>query len=209
MSDGVDELIKRSALPEQVRAVFARSGDLRLSAAAHHALLDADALLEAARQEADTLRKAARHEGLVDGLREAARLLEALERHREQVAREAQRDIARLAMAAARKLLGRALRDDPDALADLVEQALVEARTARRLKVLVGPLPAPALESARARLEAQAAGALWVLEVDPELDPGDCVIETDVGRIDARLERQLEALLDALTRRRSHEDDPA
>lgn len=199
MSDPVrDERLEAGTLEAAVRPVLALDDDVRLAARAHRALTDGEALLRAARAEATALREAARQEGLARGLAQAAAVLQEAESLRREAARAARADVARLAVAAAGKLLGRELRAAPQALAELVEQALAEAAGARRARVLVGPQPEEALEAARARLSARAADLAWVLEVDPELAPGDCVIETDLGRIDARLETQLAALLDAL-----------
>ncbi|WP_130619373.1 FliH/SctL family protein [Dyella amyloliquefaciens] len=102
-------------------------------------------------------------------------------------------ELARLAMTVARQVLAHELRTSPDLVVEAVRQAALA-------------LPA-AKGSLRVRLHAEdlallrsldAAEEHWQLLADPNLQRGDCLLETDRSRLDARVETRLAAVVDAV-----------
>jgi flagellar biosynthesis/type III secretory pathway protein FliH len=129
---------------------------------------------------------------------ETARLAAAFLVLRDESARRAERDTARLvelAAVLAERLIGEALRLDPSRIAQLAAVALEEARGAERVRIDACPEDTEALESALAPL-----GGKHAIEVnaDASLARGSLVVHTDVGRLDARLTPQLTRLAAAL-----------
>jgi flagellar biosynthesis/type III secretory pathway protein FliH len=141
------------------------------------------------------VRRAARAEGEASATAAvAARLFEA-ERRRDAALGEAERDLAKLALAAARRIVGDELTLAPERILDIVREALDRARRARRIVVRVHPDDA-------ATLRALADGALpYAIEEDPAIARGGLVLETELGEVDARIETKLAALEKALERR--------
>lgn len=102
-------------------------------------------------------------------------------------------ELARLAMTVARQVLAHELRTAPDLVVEAVRQAALA-------------LPA-ATGNLRVRLHAEdlallrsldAAEEHWQLLADPTLQRGDCMLETDRSRLDARVETRLAAVVDAV-----------
>ncbi|WP_201313872.1 flagellar assembly protein FliH [Dyella sp. EPa41] len=102
-------------------------------------------------------------------------------------------ELARLAMTVARQVLSHELRTSPDLVVEAVRQAALA-------------LPA-ASGNLRVRLHAEDLSLLrtlgvaeenWQLVADPALQRGDCMLETERSRLDARLETRLAAVVDAV-----------
>ncbi|WP_114239973.1 flagellar assembly protein FliH [Dyella sp. C9] len=102
-------------------------------------------------------------------------------------------ELARLAMTAARQVLSHELRSSPDLVVEAVRQAALA-------------LPA-STGSLRVRLHADdlalmrtlgAAENHWHLVADPTLQRGDCILESERSRLDARVETRLAAVVDAV-----------
>jgi flagellar biosynthesis/type III secretory pathway protein FliH len=173
-------------------------------------LAEPEELLEEARREAAELRRAAEldaeriraeaaKDGRERGVQAVTELLVAARAIAERARREAAEDLRRLAVHIAGKLLGRALALDPGLVVDVTAQALGQAGPGRELVVRAHPDDVDALERGRPRLIERAHGQARVsLRPDPAVGRGGCVIESELGIVDARLSTQLEAIERAL-----------
>jgi type III secretion protein L len=102
--------------------------------------------------------------------------------------------IVQVSVLLAERLVGDALRIEPERIAAIAAEALKETRGARRVRIEACAEDVPTLQTLVAQLGldvAETAGA-------PELRRGSLVVHTDLGRVDARLEPQLTRLADAL-----------
>ncbi len=153
-----------------------------------------------ARREAEALRAEARAQGLEAARAEATGLVVRALVDAARVRADAAGDLTALARRIAEKLLGRELALRPDAVADVARLALAEARGAHELVVRAHPDDLAALEAARPRLRAELALVPEVrLHPDPSVGRGGCIVETESGSVDARLETQLDAIERAMT----------
>jgi type III secretion protein L len=124
----------------------------------------------------------------------------AAQAYAEAVRARAAEPAALLARRMAEKVVGRSLDLDPALMGDIVSQAVAASRArAGTVVVRVHPEDLAAVERERPRWAERlaAAVALKVLP-DPAVGRAGCVVETPVGRVDARLDSQLEALERAL-----------
>jgi len=82
--------------------------------------------------------------------------------------------------------------DKRELILGVVAKALQVVRTQKRVMIRVAPSDMPFVEQQLNTLLAQFP-SMDVLDVmaDNRLQPGDCMLETDVGVVDARLEQQL------------------
>uniref|UniRef100_A0A7C4MLY2 Flagellar assembly protein FliH n=1 Tax=Desulfatirhabdium butyrativorans TaxID=340467 RepID=A0A7C4MLY2_9BACT len=110
---------------------------------------------------------------------------------------EARAEAVKLAFYIAERILGIHLRLHPDAMQHLVEKACVMAAPSRILRVKVHP---DAVEYCQNHPSLLSMPEDVVFIPDPTLAYGGCVLETDTGEIDARLESQLQVLWEALER---------
>lgn len=178
--------------------VEARAEAARLLAEAERT---ADETRESARRTARELRAAAYAEGQEAALTELnALLLEARER-REAALAEVERDVLRLAVRLAEKIIGREIQADPATLADIVSTALRSARQHETLVVRVHPADLPEVQSRRERIDPAGRARFLDFVPDPQVSRGGCVIQSESGVVDAQLDTQLRALERALLAR--------
>ena len=116
----------------------------------------------------------------------ASRPLQALD---DQVVQE----LARLAMVVASRLVACELQFAPELVARAVREAVNALPAAtRELRVYLHPLDLALLQSMGS------AEDHWRLLADPELARGDCRMESEHSRLDARVETRLAAMIDAV-----------
>ena len=156
-------------------------------------------LLEAAQAERERIRADAAEQGRAEGLARAGATLVAAAAARDRRLAGAEREVVALALDVARKVLGRELAQDRSAVADLAAQALAVARDRREVTLRVNPEDADAIRAAAGRLGALLARAPGLdVREDPAVERGGAVVETEAGRVDARVEAQLAALARAI-----------
>jgi len=105
-----------------------------------------------------------------------------------------------LARKMAERIIGRAVELDPSILGEIVGQALAASHMREGCMVLrVHPEDLPAVDQSRPRWSQKLATTTSVRVVsDPSVERYGCVVETPVGRLDGRLQTQLDALERAL-----------
>lgn len=99
-----------------------------------------------------------------------------------------------IARVLAERLVGEAIAAEPERVASLARVALEETRGARQMRVEASPEDVPAVQELLASL----GGAIATVEPSAELSRGSLIVQTDLGRVDARLAPQLERLAEAL-----------
>jgi flagellar biosynthesis/type III secretory pathway protein FliH len=167
----------------------------RLAAAA----VDARALRDAAQRDADAIREQARAEGVALARAEAAAVLCRAEVAAHETLTSESEALGALALEIAGTVLGREAACGPDVLRDVVRRSLEKLRRARRIVLRVHPEEREiAAAQARAWLPAGSAPELLAVEADAAVERGFAVVETEIGRLDARLATQLDAIGRAL-----------
>jgi flagellar assembly protein FliH len=213
------ELRKRTGLPEKPAhkrmAVDTASGgvlDRRVISAVDKAekiINEAEADAAHIRAEAEKIkgdiekvREEARKQGFAAGEAEGkARTTEALvslEHKREQFYADAEPEIVRLAVAVAEKVIGIIANERPDVVKDVVRQAL-ERSIGDRIVVRLNPEDYATVMSENYEFKDVIDRTKRIMfKEDEGIVKGGCVVETEVGTIDAQLETQMEAIKKAL-----------
>ena len=128
-------------------------------------------------------------------LRQAREVLSQAVRGRELALRSSQGEIARLAMKIACKVTSSAVEVDPKLVENQVTEALLRVREREEITVHVN---AADLETARANEDGfrklLESPRKFDIKSDPKVDRGGCIIETNLGNVDARIETQLATL---------------
>lgn len=110
-------------------------------------------------------------------------------------------DVHALAFAIATKIVRQAAETNRDLVLDQVRAALAHVKDAPSVRVRVHPDDVPILEGAREALAGAYEGAVkLVVEGDPSVSIGGCVVQTPTRLVDATLESQLIRLGEALRR---------
>ncbi|HEX4772159.1 MAG TPA: FliH/SctL family protein [Bryobacteraceae bacterium] len=161
---------------------------------------EAQHILAEARRKAQDIFDSAMKEGYQSG---AAQWYDALSNAR--ITRDAylagnETALLKLAVRIAEKLIGAELHIAPDAIAGIVAEAVGAVRRAKTLTIQVHPADVAALGQGLSAL-CTPAGASRTIELVPNasLFRGDCIVESEIGIIDARLETQLKNIERALT----------
>ena len=172
-------------------------------------LLEAGELLAAARGRADAIRAEAeeayetrRREGYEDGVMEgrmeqAEKMMETAMQAVEYI-EHIEETLVKVVTSAVRKIIGEL--DERERIVRVVRTALVSVRSQQKVLIRVCPADEPAVREALAAMIASAPGGVSFLDVsaDPRMKPGDCILESELGVVDAGLETQLRALENAL-----------
>jgi len=208
-SNGTDNLIKRHARKTGsstatgiITPKIVKNQIITARAEAAQILEEAEAFAAEIRREAleetSILRDRAYREGMEKSLAEFEQnLLEALE-IRERVWRETERDLLRLAVRLAEKIIGREIKTDKKTVTEMVAAALQNARQQEKLTVRVNPSDLSLIEEEREKFLPSTRARFIDFVADPRVSSGGCLIESEVGTIDARLETQLRVLERAL-----------
>jgi flagellar biosynthesis/type III secretory pathway protein FliH len=169
-----------------------RAGSAVLHAAQLEAIDDAARIRRLAEVEAERIREQAREEGLGAARAESAAHLIETAALRAQVLREAEAALIPLVRSVVERVLHASLEADASRIAAVVRAHLERLQRAQHVEVHVHPDDAAALAST------SFASPPTSIVADASLTRGDVVLQSNLGRIDARLEVQLDALERAL-----------
>lgn len=160
---------------------------------------DARAIRTAAEEERGRVLAEAEERGLRSGVARAGALLARAAAERDRALAAVEPEAVALAIEIARKVLGRELSDAGSrAVVDLAARAVAEARRRRVVALRVSPADADAIRGSGARLAGLVDEGVLSIREDAALARGEVVVETEAGRIDARMETQLALLASAL-----------
>lgn len=113
---------------------------------------------------------------------------------------KAEEDVTSIALAVVEKILPQHFIDVPQVILPLVQKALEKVKDQKEINIHVAPdvydLVLLARDEFRSRLTGT--GAELTITSDESLVPGDCVIETPNGGVDARLQTQIELIRQAI-----------
>lgn len=141
-------------------------------------------------------------EGYAEGMRRAEATLlaerrrlvaaiESLAALRDQMLRDSDAQVVDLALAIARELALGAADQDRQVAARLASAALEELGRSTRLVMRISPVDRAEIDAWLAALPDRASHPTIALIEDGALAPGELIAETDLGRVDARLETRL------------------
>ncbi len=163
------------------------------------ARVEAERILRQAQSEADRLRAQAQAEGRERGIAAVTELLVGARAQASRARAASAAELRTLAVKIAEKILGRELQLRPEAVVDIVAEALQAAGASQQVLVRCHPDDLAALERGRPRLVERLARAHAVqFKTDALIGRGGCVVETELATIDARLSTQLDAIERAL-----------
>ena len=165
---------------------------------------EAEHLIQTAEEKAKHIQAEAHARGFAEGKEEGAtQLLETITKASERLHRTEDalsKNIKTLAISIAKKILGRELESNPDAVLALVKQALTDkARQRKEISLRINPEDLEHIRASRSELlEVLSRCQEISIREDPDVARFGVIIETEAGSIDAQLETQLEAIQNVL-----------
>lgn len=155
-------------------------------------------LLSRVSQESERARNEGFEKGREEGLAQATEFIFAARREKETMYDGLESEMIKLVYDIAEKVIGRELAERDTAIVDLIKQAL-QASMGSRITVIVNPEDYESVKTHQGLLlSAIEATKTIQIRSDDKVSPHGCLIETEVGTIDAQLETQLAAIRKAL-----------
>ena len=121
-----------------------------------------------------------------------AESIEQLATLRDYLYRHAEQELVKLSLAIAGKIVRREIKLDPDIVSTLVRVCLEKVSQASAATIRLNPDDYRHLAAAQAEGTNGGFGAGVVLVEDVKIEPGGCIVETDAGDVDARIDVQLQ-----------------
>jgi type III secretion system HrpE/YscL family protein len=161
-------------------------------------------IVEEAMRERDRIREQGREEGNAEGLAAWNDILIRSRRRSDELTKNWEEAMLQLSVHIARKIIGEELKQNPETILAIVREVIKGTRTGKNLAIQVNDSEAQYVRAQVDRLR-QFLGGGSDIEIVPSsaIPVGGCVIESELGIIDARLDTQLKCLEDALIRNSS------
>ena len=129
---------------------------------------------------------------VLDGLQQAILHLEQL---RQKTYQSIEQEVVELALAIARKVICREVEVDKEVVVCVAREALKEVEDPGNIKIKMNPSDLQFINETKYQLS-ELIGNVNHVTIEPgqSIQSGGCVIETNLGEIDARIEKQLQAV---------------
>lgn len=206
------------------RPITIAPGTKRLPAEAVSTLLDCSELVQTVQKDGENYRKtvakeceeikaAAERDGFQAGFDKWVEMVAYLEKEVAKVKQELQKVVMPVALKAAKKIVAAELKVNPEVTLDIVSSTLKSIAQHKRVVVYVSKQDYELIESSKSSLKPifEELESLSIRERD-DIEPGGCVIETEIGIINARLQdrwRTLETALQHMTSVIAQEKGPS
>lgn len=149
--------------------------------------------------ECGAMREAAWRAGWADGLIQWQGAVERANQQAESYRASVEPELGRLAVRIASKIIGEIVEADRSRVVNVTREALRSVSRERQLTIRVAPGFGELIESRLDRLrERLAADCVIRVTESVEVDPGGCLLVSELGVIDARIETQLASIERAL-----------
>jgi type III secretion protein L len=198
-----DKIIKAAVVHQGQKVVKQEVFDAGMEAALllEQAERQVESTREQAKADATVELEKARQAGYEEGLKQWNEAVQAAVAGRDQYLRDCEPEVVKLAVRIAEKILGEHLKANPDSIVSIVRETLRGLRQERNLTILVHTSDVEALRDKVKLLEEQAGEDCRIrIKGSSTVAAGGCVIETELGTIDAKLETQLKCLEEVLLR---------
>lgn len=129
-----------------------------------------------------------------EAMERVSHAVEVLRLQADRLSEQARADALEIGFQVARHLLEAELQTGPEPLFALVRSALRRVAEARRCTIRLHPEDAVLVAGANATGELGVSALTIEVVEDPGLARGDCLVETDFGRVDGRLQTRFEEL---------------
>jgi len=134
-----------------------------------------------------------------DSLANLGQIALELENIKQDLYQRAEKDVVDLALAVSKKILDQELTTNREAVLGVVKAALKKVTDHSQITIRINPADLQTVKQAEPRLAAYFENSSGVsYEADETIGPGGCIIETNFGDIDARLDQQLKTIAETL-----------
>jgi type III secretion protein L len=158
-------------------------------------------IIEDAERKRELIFQRAEEEGRTRGLAAWNEKLAKASQRTDQITKSWEQNMVRISVKVAEKIIGDELKLRPEAVADIVQEALRGARPGKLLTIHVNAADVQQVRAHLGRIREQAGVRSEMdIAISTEVAAGGCIVESELGVIDARLETQLQCLEEILLR---------
>ena len=164
---------------------------------------EADSIVENARQEGQEIIKSSKEQGLEEGrqqgqqqvddnIKEAMETLNQAVKERKRIIRDAESEILRLSLKIAEQVIRSEVSLHKDVIMNMVAEAINRISDRENIIIKVNREDAEQLKQNKEKIAGLVDGVknLSIIE-DSQIEPGGCIIETNLGYVDARISTKL------------------
>ena len=207
---GIIELKREMAPPPKKEAARPRLAPKEIPAAK----TEAERIISQAMSEAESVREEAREAGKEEGRAEvASRIEEAMEtlnqavKERKEIIKDSEQEILRLALKVAEQIIRSEVSLHRDVCLNIVAEAISRVSDREQIIVRANREDAEYLKRYKDRLAGMLDGvkSFSILE-DSNVEPGGCVIETNLGFIDSKISTKLKSIEESLKKLSAEEE---
>lgn len=175
---------------------------------------EAEKTIAQARQQAEELKVKAHEEGLAAGhqeglakakqetaanLKDSLTILSQAEEERINRIASSEAELLKLVAGIVEKIIGAELKTHPEQMASIVREGLSKVATANSITVKINPGDLQLIrDNIPALQEVFDEPKMIGINADQTILPGDCFIETEHGKVDARIKSQLERIMNEI-----------
>jgi flagellar assembly protein FliH len=122
-------------------------------------------------------------------------VLHQLNNLRKETYRDIEKEVVELALAIARQVICQEITIDKEIVVCVAREALAKVEDPGKIKIKMSPSDMQFIKETRSQLSNMIENIDHVtVEAAENIQSGGCIIETDLGEIDARIEKQLQAV---------------
>lgn len=159
---------------------------------------EAKEVLAQVQEEMERSRKQGYELGYQEGLQQGLEMLQRVKELRQKLFDDNEREMVKLVFEIAEKIIGREFRENDKAIMNVIRLAVSDA-VGDKIVVHLNPQDYEKVKKNEAELMGKIeSGKTLVFREDDTVKIGGCVVETDIGTIDAQLDTQLNAIKKAL-----------
>lgn len=118
---------------------------------------------------------------------------------KENVMRESENEIAKLSLSIAKKVINRELLLDPSVVISVIRDALSKIYYKKKFIVYVNPLDLELVKKEQEKVTSVLENfESFIIKPSSQVEPGGCIVETESGTLDARLESKYEKVKESV-----------
>ncbi|MFH0803336.1 MAG: FliH/SctL family protein [bacterium] len=203
---------ENSAQPPSLKLddVIVREAETKAAQLLQHAQSEARKLLDESRLYCQSVQKQAARDGFSQGkeegfraayeevaslIQEARKVLQEAVNHQERILANSEPEIARLAIKIAERILGVEVKTNPETVLGIIQAALKRIRDREQVTIRVNQEDYEKVKAHKDTYTRLVDGVKTMdIAPDPRVERGGCIIETNLGNVDARISTQLAAL---------------
>lgn len=122
-----------------------------------------------------------------------------ISKFKEDILRESENEIAKMSLSIAKKVINKELLIDPSIVLTIIRDALSKIYYKKKFVIYVNPLDLELVKSEQEKVSSVLENfESFVIKPSSQVEPGGCIVETESGTVDARVESKYEKVKESV-----------